>query len=101
MSLYYVILNSLTEDLEASFVRLLDATADHYVAARDIIAAMAPHHSEQALEFAKMLNTEYRRDSVLVDLVEAMVSRPVNDISVKALRDLFGQFRYSTNRDAA
>jgi hypothetical protein len=56
-------------ELDASFVALLDGTADHYRAAAGVIKALTRAHFEKALEFIDMLNTEARRDRALADVV--------------------------------
>ena len=91
----------LTEELDTAFCRLLDATADHTIATRDIISALAINHFEKALEFALMLNTEQRRDSVLLDLIEAMLNQPLKALSVTALRKAFDEFSNREYRNEA
>ena len=63
-----ILISDSTKKLEESFVALLYATADHRRVAKDVVLTVARWDIAKAIEFAGMLNTEARRDDVLVQL---------------------------------
>ncbi len=67
--------NELRNDMK----NLLNATAEHYFAAHRVIEALAKSNPELALEFAKSLNTQERRDlAVLKFITIALQTLPSN-----------------------
>jgi hypothetical protein len=79
-------------EFEACLARLLLATADHEVIARDIIAALVRHTAGRAIDVALMLNTEIRRDNALLDLVSKLLDAPIRDIDLSVVPRLLNSF---------
>ncbi len=61
------------EGLKESLDALLKATADHNQVTRGIILALAVARPQMILDLVLSLNTEYRRDAGILDVVKAML----------------------------
>ncbi len=53
-----------------------ESTADHYLSLGGIIKGLAPGDLAKALDYNKIVNTESRRDAVLVDVISALLRKP-------------------------
>ncbi len=80
---------------------LLDATAEHYYATRNIIRALAKAKPEMALELAMALNTEARRDLALLNLVESASQIQAAKLDLRFLNRVIDQFVDQDLRDEA
>jgi hypothetical protein len=69
-------------------ITLTEFTADHYVALSNIIAALAPGHLGKALDYTRVVNTEVRRDDVLLDILRALLKRPIQEINVREFQEV-------------
>ncbi len=88
-------------ELEDTFVELLDSTADHYRSAGEVIEAAARWNPGKAIELSRMLNTEPRRDAVLVDIAGIIVSELPPDTARDGLIELLRTCADSEYRDGA
>jgi hypothetical protein len=89
------------DELETVVLQLAVSTADHYLALNGIITALANGYLEKALEYIRIVNTELRRDAILVQVIEASVNRPTAEVSPEDLRKVLGEIRRSDDRDRA
>jgi hypothetical protein len=78
ISLIRALINDSTKELEDSVIKLLDSTADHRRAATGVICAVAEWNINKAIELSSMLNTENRRDLVLLDMAKVIFQQPGN-----------------------
>lgn len=69
------------DGLKENIDTLLKTTADHNQVTKGIISAIASTRPEMALDLALSLNTEYRRDRAIVEVISAILNRT----SVKSL----------------
>lgn len=67
-------------DLDQAVKLLLKVSAEHYYAVRGVIRALAKSKPNLAYEYARSLNTEYRRDLALSDLVESYIQNKAEHI---------------------
>ncbi len=68
----------LQDELKSNIKRLLDMTGDHYLTARGTIKALMKTRPDEAIQLAKDLNTEYRRDMAFNDIIDTLIEIPVN-----------------------
>jgi hypothetical protein len=68
-------------ELETVVLILASSTADHQLAMGSIIAALAVGDLEKALDYTRTVNTEGRRDAVLLDIVQALLRQPIDRIT--------------------
>lgn len=64
-------------DLQVNVEQLLAATAEHSQVTKPIIESLTPSLPYAALEIARSLNTETRRNAALLNIVDAVVVLPV------------------------
>ncbi len=88
-------------DLEASFDEILNATADHHEATRNIIRPLARTHCELALEWIARLNTLVRRDAARHEFVKAICFTPLAKLNFSALGQALDAFEENFWRDVA
>lgn len=88
-------------ELESVVLMLAESTADHYLALGGIISALAPGFVTKALDYTRVVNTELRRDAVLIDVVRALVQRPVAEIDLGSLSTVLQRIARSESRDQA
>jgi hypothetical protein len=84
--------STIAADLEGDLQALLESTADHYEAAKQVVRALATSGFDVALHITSRLNTERRRDAVLDDLVDRILELPATEIDLSRLEralDLF------------
>lgn len=67
---------------------LLDATAEQYYAARNVIRALAKQRPETALDLAKRLNTEARRDLAFLELVRSASQACPDELDLIIIRNV-------------
>jgi hypothetical protein len=89
------------KELEESFVALLDATADHYRIAKEVVLTVARWDVPKAIEFADMLNTEVRRDDVLAELAPHLMLEDFPDEAADRIKDVVAAIRSRRRRDSA
>jgi hypothetical protein len=81
---------------EAEFMEeirvLLRSTADHYVITRRVIKAVSRSRPDLAIQIAKELNIQSRRDEALEDIVEHNLDAPSQGSSYDFLASVLGQF---------
>jgi hypothetical protein len=90
---------SCTSELEAVVLTLSDATADHYLSLGDIITGLAPGDIDKALDYTKLVNTEHRRNLVLLDVVDTLLRRPTSDLDPAALKKVLDAITGTDERD--
>ncbi len=88
-------------ELETVVLQLALSTADHYRALSGIITALATGYLDKALEYTRIVNTELRRDTILVDVAEALVRRPATDVSTSELYMVLNEIQRTVYRDRA
>ena len=88
-------------ELEGVVLQLSAATADHYLALGGIICELSLGDLARALDYVRILNTENRRDAVLVDVVAALLRRPVARIVVAELNTVLKAISSTERRDEA
>jgi hypothetical protein len=81
--------------------RLLDATAEHYYAARSVIRALAKAKPDKALDLAMRLNTEARRDLALLELVRSAGQAHVDKLNLACIKEVIESFADTDLRDEA
>ncbi|WP_433970337.1 ATP-binding protein [Tunturiibacter gelidiferens] len=79
-------------DFNISLEGLLNATADHKHATRDIIAALATRFQEVAIRVAVSLNTATRRDDALSWLLEKIISTHEEELNSSFIRQICESF---------
>ncbi len=77
--------NHCGSELESVVLVLSASTADQHVALGGIIEGLAPGDLDKALDYVRLVNTEARRDAVLLDALRALLHRSVTDITPSAL----------------
>lgn len=92
---------SCASELEAVVLTLSEATADHYLSLGDIITGLCPGDVDKALDYTKVVNTEHRRNAVLLDAIETLVQRPTPEIAPRELKRVFDSITNSDERDQA
>jgi hypothetical protein len=93
--------NTTSHDLEECLRELLTVTADHYQAVEPAIEALTRSAPERALDLAISLNTEPRRDSARVKIIEVLVQRDVQNVQSSFVEKLLTQIHYPSNYDRA
>jgi len=88
-------------ELESVVLQLSAATADHYLALGGIICELSLGDLAKALDYVRILNTEHRRDAVLVDVVGALLHRPVAQIAMSELKTVIKAISSTERRDEA
>lgn len=88
-------------ELESVVLQLSTATADHYLALGGIICELSLGDLAKALDYVRILNTEHRRDAVLVDVVDALLHRPIAQISISELNTVIKAISSTDRRDEA
>lgn len=95
------LLHSCTAELEAVVLTLAETTADHYNSLGTIITGLAQGDVEKALEYTRLVNTDYRRNAVLLDIVDAFLHRPVAEIDPSKLERILDAITSTEERDKA
>ena len=90
-----------SSELESVVLILAESTADHYAAFSGLISALAPGFLEKALDYTRIVNTEFRRDAVLVSVMKSLLTRPVAEIVVHDLQRVLDAIVANEQRDAA
>lgn len=90
---------SCADELDAVVLELSDATADHYLSLGDIITGLCPGDLKKALDYTKVVNTEQRRDAVLLDIVDTMLHRSISDIDPIELKQVLDSMAGKDKRD--
>jgi hypothetical protein len=80
---------------------LLDATAEHYYAARNVVRALAKQKPETALDLAKRLNTEARRDLAFLELVRSASQACPDELDLTIIRNVIDCISDPELRDEA
>ena len=88
-----------TKELEGVVLTLSESTADHYLALGGIIAGLASGDLPRALDYTKIVNTESRRDAVLVDATKALLRRSLREIDPHALQTISDAAVGDSDRD--
>ncbi len=88
-------------DLRTLITEILNGTANHEVAVRPVILALAKTRLDLAQEIAKSLNTEPRRDQALLEIIESAIDRRSDDVQLAQLIQMLGTFASLDLRDAA
>jgi len=86
-------------ELEAVVLTLSEATADHYVSLGDIITGLCPGDVGKALDYIKVVNTEHRRNAILVDVIDTLLRRPTSDINPSELKRVLDSITSTDERD--
>lgn len=90
-----------SSELESVVLLLSTSTADQHIALGGIIDGLAPGDLDKALDYVQVVNTEARRDGVLLDAVHALLNRPVTDIEPSALELVVERIKAKEQRDDA
>jgi hypothetical protein len=88
-------------ELESVVLLLSTSTADQHVAVGGIIEGLAPGDLAKALDYVQLINTEARRDAVLLDALRALLRRPVTDITPSQLESIVTTIKAKEQRDDA
>jgi DNA-binding transcriptional ArsR family regulator len=88
-------------ELESVVLRLSAATADHYLALGGIICELSLGDLAKALDYVRILNTEHRRDAVLVDVVGVLLHRPAAQIVISEIKTVLSSISLTERRDEA
>jgi hypothetical protein len=72
-------------ELESVVLTLSTSTADHYLALGGIIAGLAAGDLTKAIDYTCIVNTETRRDAILIDVIESLLRRSIVDIDLNGL----------------
>jgi len=88
-----------TNELEGVVLTLSGATADHYSALGGVISGLASGNIDRALDYTRILNTEARRDEVLVDVVQELLRKPLAQIEIGDLQKVLGAIVGSWGRN--
>ncbi len=86
-------------ELESVVLQLSGATADHYLALGGIICELSLGDLAKALDYVRILNTEHRRDAVLVDVVRALLHRPIAQIVITDISAVISVISSTERRD--
>lgn len=86
-------------DLEQDLKDLLDSTGDHYQAVKGAVWALAQSFPQQAHSFALKLNTEYRRNKALSDIVKSTLTLPITEIDYSFIYNITNQISDSDYQD--
>ncbi|MBI1924586.1 ATP-binding protein [Candidatus Poribacteria bacterium] len=89
------------EELQSNIKQLLLTTAEHYHAVRGPIRALAKAKPEIALELAKSLNTQDRRDQAILELIDAAIEIPANKFNLTFIKTAVDGIVDSDCRDKA
>jgi len=95
------LLQDCSSELESVVITLSLSTADHYLALGGIISALATGDLTKALDYTKLVNTETRRDAVLVDVVEALLKNSASSIDPEGLMRTYNTILNPEDRDRA
>ncbi len=93
--------DSCAKELEEVVLVLSESTADHYLALGGIIAALAPGDLQKALDYTRIVNTEGRRDAVLVDVIDVLLRRSSSKLDPNALQAVTEAIISEYDRDEA
>lgn len=88
-------------DLESGIARLLESSADHYEATREIIDALAVHRPELAMSVVERLNAEARRDAAYRDLAIAAVRAATPELKPTTVIEALKRIQQPEFRDGA
>jgi hypothetical protein len=88
-----------TKELDDVVLTLSESTADHYLALGGIISGLAPGDLPRALDYTKIVNTEGRRDAVLIDVTRALLHRSLREIDPSALKTVVDRVAGDGDRD--
>jgi len=89
------------EELRSYMTQLLHVTAEHYHVAHGAINALAKSKPRMALELAKSLNTQDRRDLALLDLVTSAIDVPANKLDFDLIQTAINAIVESDKKDEA
>ncbi len=82
------VLHTSTADFHSRLQQLLDSTADHYLATRNVVKALARNRIDLAIHVARSLNVEPRRDAATLDIFTWALDQEVSKIPLEQLRQL-------------
>ncbi len=88
-------------ELESVVLLLSTSTADQRIALGGIIEGLAPGDLHKALDYVQLINTESRRDGVLLDALGTLLNCPVTDIEPSALELVIARITAKEQRDDA
>lgn len=88
-------------ELESVVLVLSTSTADQHVALGGIIEGLAPGDLDKALDYVEVINTEARRDAVILDALTALLHRPITDVRPAALESVIKRIKSKEQRDEA
>jgi len=88
-------------ELESVVLTLAHSTAEQRSALGGIIAGLAFGDIDKALDYTRVVNTESRRDAVLVDVVQALLQRPAAQIEPDSLSKVLGAITNAERRNDA
>lgn len=86
------------DELEKCLLQLLTETADHYRAVEHAIQGLTGNDPERALALANALNTEPRRDSARVKILESLGARDVIRVQGAFVEKVLANIHYEVNR---
>lgn len=89
------------EELEAVVLTLAESTADHQVSLSRVISSLARGDVEKAIEFTRIVNTEHRRNAVLLEVIDTLLRQSVLDIRPIDLQLVFNSITGNDERDEA
>jgi hypothetical protein len=95
------LMDECSSELESVVLTLAGATADHQLALGGIISALATGDLAKAIDYTQVVNTEGRRDEVLVGVVETLLRKSVSDIDPGSLLRAYNSIVSAENRDDA
>lgn len=95
------VLDAATNEFSARLQTLLSTTADHYLATRNVVKALARNRPDLAVCVVKSLNLEGRRDQALLELFSTTVDQQTERIPLIELRGWLEEFADPESRDEA
>ena len=90
-----------SNELETVVLQLVLSTADHYLALANVITALANGYLDKALEYTRIVNTELRRDAILVEVIDTLLQRPTGELRPTDLLRVLKEVRRAVDRDQA
>ena len=89
------------QELNVCISELLGKSADQYLATRGIIRALARSNPVQALDIAKKLNGEDRRNKALFNLIEGHLHSLDEDLDLGFIKQCFEEIKIHSIKDDA
>lgn len=86
-------------DVEQGITQLLETTGDHYFATRGVVRALSKRRAPRAIELARSLNIEFRRDMALRDFISSHLEQPLGQVDFPLVHSAISAIVGSDLRD--